>query len=292
MADTKITFFMVVTDPDILIADYSVKSYGKIHGIPFRLRVYPNWISTDNRRYFLPKWRKLKFVEIIDTEWQTDENRPNDPHLGGPFEKNTTIWDRELKKVKSPYYATVDADFEILDAKFIPAMLGILDANSNLVAMSTDYSPQHTYYDTYSSETVHANERWHTWFCIYKAQTLQCEVSHLYHEEIISGPVRRNIWDASGLFQKRLRDQYQYELTVLDPIYQPCFIHYVAFAKNRDLDRSNIVLYRFFMMTRRRGILGIRNRFTRKLGYWGEKVFFGKVDRSRYLNGFGKRQEE
>lgn len=282
---------MVVTDPDIEIADYSVKSYRKIRECPFKLCVYSNWISADKKRYYFPKWRKLEFVEIIENEWQTDENKPNDPHLGGPFEKNTAIWDRELKNIKSPYYATVDADFEILDAKFIRVMMALLDANSNIVAVSTDYSPQRTYFDTYSSETVHANERWHTWFCIYKAVTLQCQVSHLYHEELVAGSVRRNIWDASGYFQKALKDDCKYELRVLDPIYQPCFIHYVAFAKNRDIDHSNVGLYRFFRIVMKRGILGIRNRFTCKLGYWGDKVFFSKVDRTRYLNGFGKRKE-
>lgn len=291
MADTKVTFFMIVTDPDILIADYSVKSYCKIQGIPFKLIVYSNWVNAENRRHYFSKWRKLDFVEIIENEWQTD-NKPNDPHLEGPYEKCTTIWDRELKKIKSPYYATVDADFEILDAKFIPVMLALLDANSNLVALSTDYSPQRTYYDTYSGQTVHGNERWHTWFCIYRAETLECEGSHRYYEEIIPGSVSRNIWDSSAYFQKKLKENYKYEFSVLDSMYQPCFIHYGAFAKNRDLDRSNIGLYRFFKIIAKTGVLGLRNKYTCKLGYFGDKIFFGNVDRSRYWNGFGKREEK
>jgi hypothetical protein len=42
---TKITFFMPVTEKDITIADYCVRSYAKIRGIPFSLVIYLNYIS-------------------------------------------------------------------------------------------------------------------------------------------------------------------------------------------------------------------------------------------------------
>lgn len=44
--DVKITFFMIVTDRDLVIADYAVRGYGKIKDIPFKLRVYSNWITS------------------------------------------------------------------------------------------------------------------------------------------------------------------------------------------------------------------------------------------------------
>ena len=113
MDDVKITFVMIVTDPDVVIADYAVRSYVKIKGIKFALRIYSNWVSSSLKRRYFPRWRKLPFVEIIEPDGQTDENKPTDRSLEGPFERCDTIWDRELKKIDAPYHATVDADFEI-----------------------------------------------------------------------------------------------------------------------------------------------------------------------------------
>ena len=41
----KITFFMIVTDKDILIADYTIRSYSLIKDFKFRLIVYSNWVQ-------------------------------------------------------------------------------------------------------------------------------------------------------------------------------------------------------------------------------------------------------
>jgi hypothetical protein len=287
MTDPKVTFFMVVTDPDLIIADYTVRSYGKIHGIPFKLRIYSNWISNDKKRQYFPSWQKLEFVEIIENEWQLDENKPSDRHLEGPFEKVTTIFDRELKKIQSPYYATVDADFEILDATFVQVMLDLLDTNTNLAAISTDYEPARQAFERYSGEVVWFNERWATFFCIYKIETLRCKTSHLYYEEIIPETKCRSIWDGCAYFQKNLKDNFDYELQALDSKYQPCFIHYGGFGRNREINHSNIGLYRFFRIVHKCGIFRIKNKVTCKLGYLGEKIFFGRIDWSHYWPGWG-----
>jgi len=206
MGNVKITFFMIVTDPDLVIADYAVKSYAKIQGVRFTLRIYSNWASSSLKNIYFPRWRKFSFVEILENEWQNDSNKPTDRQLEGPFEKCDTIWDRELKKIDTPYHATVDADFEILNAKFVPIMLARLDNDPDLIAMSTDYTPTVAdRYDSYSNEVICLNERWHTWFCVYKREALQCQVSHAYHEEVGRSPVRRTAWDTSGYFQGRLR---------------------------------------------------------------------------------------
>jgi hypothetical protein len=252
---TKITFFMPVTDMDIIIADYAVKSYAKIKGIPFKLRVYSNWISSALKQEYFPKWRRFQFVDLVENEWQTEENRPSAGDLDGPCEKYNSIWDRELKKIDTPYHATVDADFEILDAAFIPIMLAELDSNSNLVAMSTDYAPRiPSYYDSYSEETICLNERWCTWFCIYKRAALQCSVSHSFYEEIVPGPIPRNTWDSAGYFQKSLKEVHGFQLRALDQQYQPCFIHYGAFSKNRYINKKNISIYRRLRILQKRGL--------------------------------------
>lgn len=290
MNDTKITFFMLVTDRDIVIADYAVKSYAKIKGVSFKLRVYSNWISSALKEKFFPRWRKFGFVEIVENEWQTDSNKPADPRLDGPFELYDVLWDRELKKITTPYHATVDADFEILDGKFVNVMMSRLDSDPNLVAMATDYSPTiPEYYDSYSGEVIRLNERWHTWFCIYRREALRCLVSHAYREEITDGPVRRNAWDSAGYLQKTLREDYGYDLAVLDAKYQPCFIHYGAFGQNRHINENNVVLYRWLQILRKRGLFGANERVTPKLAERANKILFGHVDRSKYVEGWGKR---
>ena len=290
MNATKITFFMIVTDRDIVIADYAVQSYAKIKDIPFKLLVYSNWVSSHLKRRYFPAWREFNFVEILEYEWQTDDNKPTNPKLWGPFELGATIWDRELKKIQTPYHATVDADFEILDAEFIPVMLAQLDADPNLVAMSTDYSPRNPmHYDSFSDEVICLNERWPTWFCIYKRAAQQCTVSHAYYEEITSARVRRSAWDDAGYFQKALKDIYGYELAVLDPKYQRCFIHYGAFSQNRHLDDSNIALYRRLQILRKIGLFGTGDTFTRKFAGLVNRLVFPVVDRRTFLPGWSKR---
>jgi hypothetical protein len=295
MDDVKITFFMIVTDPDLVIADYAVRSYAKIGDRRFTLRIYANWVSSSLKRRYFPRWTKFSFVEIVDYEWQTDQNKPTDRRLEGPFERCDTIWDRELKKINTPYYATVDADFEILDGRFVPVMLAQLDSRPNLVAMATDYTPTvQEHYDSYSNEVICLNERWHTWFCIYKREALQCQVPHAYHEEVGSGPVRRYAWDTTGYFQRALREDYGFEFAVLDPKYQPCFIHYGAFSKNRDINDWNVGFYRRLQILRKRGSTGHDNCLVGKVNHLIgksanllDKICFNHVDRSKYWPGWG-----
>jgi hypothetical protein len=83
MDNIKNTFFMIVTDPDIVIADYAVRSYAKIKGAKFTLCVYSNWVSSSLKRRYFARWRKLSFVEIVEPEWHSDETKPTDRRLEG-----------------------------------------------------------------------------------------------------------------------------------------------------------------------------------------------------------------
>jgi hypothetical protein len=290
MSDIKITFFMLVTDRDIIIADFAVRSYQKIKDISFKLQVYSNWISADLKQKYFPAWRLFDFVEIIEHEWQTEDKKPTDRGLEGPFELCATVWDRELNKIETPYYATVDADFEILDSKFIPVMLAELDSNPNTIAMSTDYSKtQPSVYDSYSDEIICLNERWHTWFCIYKREALNCNVPHAYYEEIVSGPVKRNAWDETAYFQKALKEDFGFELAVIHSDFQNCFIHYGQFSKNTDINESNVNIYRQLQIINKRGMFGIRNKLVAKLTYLAYKYIFTGIDnkRGKYVGGWG-----
>jgi hypothetical protein len=294
----KITFFMIVTGPDIVIADYVVKSYARIKDIDFKLQVYSNWVSSALKQKYFPQWERLDYVDIVKNEWQEDYKKPNDPRWTGPFEPHYDVLDRELRKINTPYFATVDSDFEILDPRFIPVMLAQLDANPKLVAMSADYRPKiERYFETYTQRWICLNECWNTWFCIYKRKALQCNVSHTYYEETIDGPISINGWDTSAYFQRALQQTHGGQLAVLDKKFQPCFIHYGAFAKNRDINDKNVALYRRLMILRKCGLFGYSNRFfhevdqifTEPLARLLMRAYFSHVDRSRFLPGWGPR---
>jgi hypothetical protein len=289
-----VTFFMIVTDPDIVIADYSIRSYAKITDLPFRLRVYSNWVSSSLKKRYFADWVALPFVDLQENEWQTDAAKPNGPGLEGPYEKGAAIWDRELQKLETPFFATVDADFEILDAEFISVMLDRFAANPNLVAIATDRnSTMPRYYDTYTDRVICLQERLGTWFCIYRREAQRCTVSHLSHEERDADSPYPKVWDDGGRFQKALRETYGYELDVLDAKYSSCFIHYGAFSKNCDLDARNIGLYRRLRILARRGIFRRRNSWINIL-FRGFvffiilKLMYGHVDRSKYWNQVGR----
>jgi hypothetical protein len=294
MDHIKVTFFMIVTDPDAVIADYAVKSYAKIADVSFRLRIYSNWLSAFLKDRYFDRWRKFPFVEIVDPDWHVDDKKPSDPSLEGPFERCDTIWDRELKQIDTPYHATVDADFEILDPRFVPVMLEQLDTNPKLIAMSTDYTPTvANHYDSYSNDVICLIERWHTWFCIYKREALHYPVPHAYRQEISGGS--RIAWDTSGYFQSILKGSYGFELAALDPKYRPCFIHYGAFSKNRNITESNVGHYRLLQIIRRRGVFGVDAGFRgsidqiiKKSGNLINRLCFGHIDRSKYWPGWGQ----
>lgn len=284
----KITFLMIVTDPDIGIADYAVKSYSKVQGLPFKLRIHSNWVSPHLKERYFPVWRSLDFVEIEDNPWQKDRCSLQDDSLEGPYEKCFTVWDRELKKIQTPYFATVDADFEILDPGFIPVMLDHLDKESNVVAMATDYQPRvEELYDSYNDEKIAVNERLQTWFCIYKQQALECQTSHRKH--IIPSSPYPEVWDEASYFQKMLKEKHGYSLSVLGQEYQPCFIHYGAFSKNRDVNDNNIVLYRTINILSKRGLFGKKNLLIDKafrffMVNYVMKFMFRNFDRTKYWN--------
>jgi len=283
-----ITFFMLVTDRDMVIADYSVRSYAKITAFPFKLVIYSNWVLSSLRERYFTEWRKLPYVEIWEDPEQADDRKPSDRQLWGPFELCYTIWDRELKKLTAtPYHATVDADFEILDPDFISAMLARLEADPKLIAMSAEYNPKTPkYFDTYSHEIITLNERWQTQFCIYKREALQCPVSHMYHVELQPGPVPRSVWDDAGYFQRGLK-QMGYELDAVDPKYARSFIHYGAFGQNRHIDEHNIARYRRVQLALQRAQLVVPAFIMNRVGWRVNRLLFPKVDRATFAPGWG-----
>src|ERR1700730_14741806 len=136
---------MIVTPRDVVIADYAVRSYAKITGLDFSLRVYSNYLLPQQKAYYFPRWEALPFVEIVrnpqhDEDLRGIHTRIKSDALEGPFADCDPIWDRELRKIDTPLVATVDADFEIFGSGFVTHMLHRLRTEPDLVGMSTDYS--------------------------------------------------------------------------------------------------------------------------------------------------------
>src|SRR5207253_1164647 len=172
-ATPEITFFMIVTPRDVVIADYAVRSYGRIRDLDFKLAVYSNYLLPEQKAYYFPRWDALPFVALVrnphhDADLLNIGGRINAERLEGPFEYCDPIWDRELRNYVTPFVATVDADFEILRPRFLTCMMQQLRAEPDLVSMSTDYSPTDVVHEPYTGNTIILNERNHTWFCIYK----------------------------------------------------------------------------------------------------------------------------
>jgi hypothetical protein len=281
-SEPKINFFMIVTDPDIYIADYAIRSYSRIKKIDFRLQIYSNYISPNIKKEYFPRWKKLGYVNLIANDFQDTLPKPTDTSQQGPFETCYDIWDRELQKIDSQFYAQADADFEILNPRFVDVMMSKLESNPKLGAISAFGTKEaRIYFDTYSQEKIIANPRLNTAFCIYRRETSQSKISHQYHEEILdTGPVRRNTWDDSGYFQKSLKDNLGFNLEILSYSFDNDFIHYGAFSKNSQLNRKNLPLYRRIKLLPKISILGFH--IPQKIISQVDRKLFGHIDRSHF----------
>jgi hypothetical protein len=247
---TEITFFMIVTPRDAVIADYAIRSYTRLQGEDFKLLVYSNYLLPEQKAYFFPRWERFPFVRVAhnphhDADLRGINERIHADALEGPFEYCDPIWDRELRRIDTPLVATVDADFEIFQPRFIAFMLRELRSESDLIGFSTDYSPTEVVHESYSGNTIILNERNHTWFCLYKQTAFErSTVSHAFHREMLVGaPVERNCWDSAAYFQKSLRDQ-RLRFEHLHGQFRRDFIHYGAFSKNTSVTRETVGLFR------------------------------------------------
>lgn len=300
----SVAFLMIVTDPDIEMADWCVASYARIRGLSFSLVVYSNWVSPANKAKFFTAWQqRYPFVRILSNDWQDSQPRPSDPRLEGPFDKCTKIWDEQLPLLDADFAVTADADFEILDGRLPSVMLDLFRSSPQCGVLSVDYSPGGLGFETYSGEHVLANERCHTWFCFYRRAVLSVPVSHLYHETYIERDQRRLrcIWDSSAFLQKAIKEA-GYQLLGLPRAYRHWHIHYGAFSKNRQLAGRRLAAYRVLKVIAKRGwppgwptpyrtyppydpiSLGLI--FLARLAL---RTLFGHVDRSKYWQGWGQR---
>jgi len=295
----ELTLFMLVTNRDCVLAHYSILSYRKLWKIydSFVLEVYANCLSAENKARYLDRWRQLPYVSIRDNEADGKIAR----RKGAPFtspegnwfryddncEHYDEVWTREHQRARTPFWATVDADFEVLSPDFFPAMMSTLREDPGLAGISTDYGPTYESFDSYSNEEILLNERWHTWCCIYRRDTAKylSEVSSFYVERKLPNG-RRHAFDSYANVQQHfIRNGYR--MASLPVGFQDQFIHYGAFSKNKSITEKNVRVYRRLAIASKRGLIrlpfcGRLNSLTRRIASRVfHEVFSKAVDERR-----------
>lgn len=298
----EVTFFMLVTDPCALIADYAIRSYRLLARakIDFRLRVYGNCLSPFVRDRYFPRWGKLPYVELDDNRAHVTPDYPRKGQyitspegvshvLSWNCEPPPIVWDRELRRLPSPYVAPVDADFEILDPAFVRHAMERLRQDNYLAGVSASHGedrPNHR--ETYSDRIVFMHQRWDSWFCIYRKRCLDLGPScHYFETQTADGTI--HVYDAFGYLQQTLLAQ-GWRFEAVPPECQNQFIHYTSFGQNQTVTARTIAAYRRYRILLHRGLIprlgfkGARGRLNRWVGYGAYELFmrrFGGVDRSR-----------
>lgn len=215
---------MLVTNRDCIIADYAIKSYNKIFKVKtkfgfedFTLFIYLNCLSPENKAYYLERWKQYPYTILFDNIVKINDF--NNPYPGQKIispegitrsrddyaENYDELWTTELGKFETPYIATVDADFEVLNADFYFYLLRLLDENREYIGASASYSDTAYKFDTYSKRDIVLFERNHTWFCIYKKEAFNIsKISHFYYEELNN---EGNVvaYDSAAYFQNDLK---------------------------------------------------------------------------------------
>ena len=149
----SLTLFMLVTNRDCVIADYTIHRYKKLWSLirSFRLKVYANCLSSTNKQRYFPRWHALTYLDLVDNEADGPIVRRKGERFTTPegialrynddCEHYDEVWTREQRKCNTPFFGTVDADFEVLNARFFLTMLRQLETDDKLAGISTDYSP-------------------------------------------------------------------------------------------------------------------------------------------------------
>ena len=262
----EVTLFMLVTNKDCVLANYSIHSYRKLWKIydSFVLEVYANCLKAERKSRYFPQWEKLPYVSIRDNEANGKLARKKGEKFLSPdgrqfqydesCEHYDEVWTREHQLAKTPFWATVDADFELLAPQFMVEMINTLRADPVLAGISSDYASTADVYDTFSEQMIRLNERWHTWCCIYRRETGRYlrEVSSFFFSTIMPGGMPHS-FDSYARFQQHLIHS-GYRMAALPDRFQRQFIHYGGFSKNRSVTEKNVHLYRHLAIAAKRGI--------------------------------------
>ena len=283
-----VTLFMLVTDRDCMIADYTISSYLKIYKQrktfgyqDFVLFIYLNCLSERNILKYKEKWASYPYTSIFDNAEKISASER--PYPGQPLvspegvarsyddyaESYDELWSTELVKFRTPFVATVDADFEVLHADFYFYLFGQLEQHADLIAASSNYNGTALIYDSYSKRNIILNERNHTWFCIYRKEAFSISSRSHYYFETHTSKGEISAYDSGAYFQHDLRTNHHYKFAALPKKFNCSYIHYGAASKNRSLNSGNVGFYRRAVILHAVGLVyGSEN----KLSCWINKI--------------------
>jgi hypothetical protein len=248
---------MIVTPPELPIAEFTIKALKKCNGIPeLSIVVFTNGLGESDEKKVRTWTGRLSNGVVLSNREKIERER-NSFHIGaeyitvlgrrelrvGPYESAPEIWERELPRLDADIVGIIDPDFEILCIKFLPVMMDAFRADDRLAFMSVNYSPETTTFDSYSQTWATIAERYHTWFCLYLREALKREADFSYYEERRGDETIK--FDHSARLQEVLKRKYNYHGTVLDRKWRWAFVHYQAFAQNRTLTGGWLRVYRF-----------------------------------------------
>ena len=117
MRTPEVTFLMIVTPREAVIADYCVRSFGLLRGLDFKLVVWSNYLLPEQKAHYFPRWDALPWVDLRRNDHheadlpRIRERLKVEKRMAGPFEYPEPIWDEELWKLDSPLIGTVDSSW-------------------------------------------------------------------------------------------------------------------------------------------------------------------------------------
>lgn len=299
MKKKSIEFFMVVTNRTIYIADYCIKSYNSaINKLStdynVTLRIFLNCIDKERYQDYLDKWGKISYVKLefsqLDKKDFKEINggyilKQSNKRYSMPMLTCDESWDIGLRSSNSDFFVTVDDDFEIIQDEFIILMFHYLERHQKIQILSVDKTTRHTYYDTYSKQTIDAQERNDTWFCIYRNisdktlshRVVDCFIDksgkiisfnfesissdwNNYILDVNKNNAIRKVWDSAGWMQKSIREESNSnEIICLHDInsnFKNAYIHYAAYSKNKSINTPlKTAIYRYLFIKKNIGIL-------------------------------------
>jgi hypothetical protein len=268
-----LTLLMLVTQRDHAIAHHAIRSFSKVwhadHPFAhrFRLLAYLNCLAPAAKPAFEDVRHDLPWLDIFDNApgvagrvFAKDDMILSPEGVArireGPFENCDELWTRLLTRFPTTYVGTVDADFEVLAPDFFFWLLDSLERDDTLAGASVEHSPTQVRYETYSDQWVLLNERWHTWFCIYRTRCLRMvSSSHFYYEYRLKNGML-HAYDSAALVQEELVKKHGYRFCALPAEYHYSFIHYGASSKmKRDLSPQALRRYRRALLLSEKGLL-------------------------------------
>ena len=297
----NVMLLMIITPPDSHIAKFAVKRLSKALNEKVNLSIYFNGLPPREQRKIRKLVQHNRHVRIRDNYPEISANKESiAAQVGKPvvtasgrasemreglYEPQAEIWSSELVRfMEFDLVGIVDPDFEIFEANFIDEILEAFAKDERLGFLSVDYSPSVEFYDSYSREHCILQERYHTWFCVYRRRALELENDFYFHEER-SGKVRK--WDHSAKLQEALKARHGFSGSVLPQEQGWKFLHYGAFAQNRSLTGGKLRVYRALRIGRHNGFIHVHGcqSFSRAIQRFSDRAYsllrLEKYDRER-----------